>query len=346
MGGEQFGRIKRWAGVSASATVFALVSGSGVGERRAFAEKNEPTVEQVQAALEGAYGVHPGQRRNHAKGVCATGSFVGVPAASAYSRSALFSGRDVPVVARFSVGGGDPNASETEKGVRGMALELRLPGGGLQHMTMIDTPMFFAAVPRTFLEKFKSLKPDPATGKPDPKAVKAFAASHPESHAQGAFLSGHNPPASYASAAYFGVHTFKFIDRGGKTTLVRWRFVPQDGEKRLTDEEVKSKPPSFLEKTLIERTARGPIRWDMLLTIGKPGDPEDDPTLSWPADRKEVKVGTLKLSSAMSDKGGPCERINYDPLIMSEGVAPTNDPVLLFRSPSYAESFSKRQAGQ
>ena len=43
-----------------------------------------------------------------------------------------------------------------------MALEFRLPNGGLQHMTMINTPMFFAAMPRTFLDKMLALKPDPA----------------------------------------------------------------------------------------------------------------------------------------------------------------------------------------
>jgi catalase len=55
-----------------------------------------------------------------------------------------------------------------------MALEFRLPDGGLQHMTMINTPMFFAAMPRTFLDKMLALKPDPATGKPYPEALKAF----------------------------------------------------------------------------------------------------------------------------------------------------------------------------
>ena len=93
---------------------------------------------------------------------------------------ALFSGRAVPMVARFSLAGGDPNASDAEKSPRGMALEFRLPGDHLQHMTMLDTPTFFAAMPRTFLDKILALKPDPATGKPDPAALAAFAKMHPE----------------------------------------------------------------------------------------------------------------------------------------------------------------------
>lgn len=136
-----------------------------------------------------------------------------------------------------------------------------------QHMTMLDTPTFFAAMPRTFLDKILALKPDPATGKPDPAALAAFAKMHPES----AGLPEHNPPPSYANSAYFGIHTFRFIDRDERTTLVRWRFVPQDGEKSLTDAELASRPRDFLERALIERTKRGPMRWDMVITIGQPG---------------------------------------------------------------------------
>src|SRR6267142_1465146 len=146
----------------------------------ASAQGNEVTADQVVRALDGAYGVHPGERRNHIKGTCALGEFVGRSEAAAYSRSPLFAGDAVPVVARFSLAGGDPHAADTEKSARGMALEFRLPNGSLQHMTMINTPMFFAAVPRTFLDKMLALKPDPTTGRPDPEALKAFAASHPD----------------------------------------------------------------------------------------------------------------------------------------------------------------------
>jgi hypothetical protein len=45
-------------------------------------------------------------------------------------------------------------------------------------------------------------------------------------------------------------------------------------------------------------------------------------------------------------EGAECKNINYDPLVMNDGIAPTDDPVLLFRSPSYAVSFVKRLQGQ
>jgi catalase len=250
------------------------------------------------------------------------------------------------VVARFSLAGGNPRAKDAEKSPRGMALEFRPPNGGLHHMTMINTPMFFAAIPRTFLDKMIALTPDPATGKPNPASVEAFAATHPDNAGQAYFLADHNPPPSYANSAYYGIHTFKFINRGGDVTPVRFRFVPMDGEKRLSDAELKSMPNDFLEQALIGRTREGPVRWDMLLTIGQSGDPEDDPTREWPKERMELKAGTLTIASAMRQEGASCEKINYDPLVMGDGIAPTNDPVLLFRSPSYALSFTRRLQGK
>jgi catalase len=312
----------------------------------AASQPKQVTAKDVVTALEGAYDVHPGERRNHTKGTCALGTFVGMAGASAYSRSTLFSGSAVPVVARFSLAGGNPTAPDAERSPRGMALEFRLPTGSLQHMTMINTPMFFASMPRTFLDKMLALKPDPATGKPDPEALKAFAASHPDSTGQAKFLTDNNPPKSYANSAYYGIHTFKFINKDNKTTLVRWRFVPQDGEKGLSNAELMSEPRDFLEQVLITRTQQGPVRWEMLLTIGEPGDPEDDPTILWPKERKEIKVGTLTISSAMNQEGAGCEKINYDPLVMADGIAATNDPILLFRSSSYALSFTKRLQGK
>ena len=192
----------------------------------------------------------------------------------------------------------------------------------------------------------RALKLDPATGKRDPAKMKSFKASHPDSLAQSEFVAAHNPPVSYGNGAYFGIHTFKFIDADDKTTLVSWQFVPKDGEKQLTDAEMESKPADFLEQALIERTQQGPLQWDMMLSIGEAGDAEDDPTVLWPAERKQLKAGTLTLTSAMPQRGAACEKINYDPLVMSDGIAPTNDPVLLFRSPAYAVSFAKRMSGE
>lgn len=309
-----------------------------------MASESEVTPNQVIDAMEGVFGVTPGERRNHTKGTCVVGEFVGSKEAAMISRSELFSGKPVAAIGRFSLAGGNPNAPDTANSPRGMALEFALADGALQHMAMINTPVFGAATPRTFFDALMAKMPDPVTGKPDPEKVKAFKESHPDIKAQATFMANNNPPVSYANSAYFGIHTFKFINKTNETTLVRWQFVPRDGEKQLSDAELKSSPANFLEQSLINRVDKAVVQWDMMVTLGKPGDAEDDPTIAWPEERKQIKAGTLTISKAMPQKGAACEAINYDPLVMGDGIAATNDPVLLFRSPSYAISFAKRRS--
>jgi catalase len=82
----------------------------------------------------------------------------------------------------------------------------------------------------------------------------------------------------------------------------------------------------------------------MLVSIGEPGDSETDPTILWPKERKEINVGTLTLTSIAPAETAVSNRINFDPLVMADGILPTEDPILLFRSPSYAYSYARRQS--
>jgi catalase len=326
----------------ASAASFVAVLPPAV--RAADAEVTAPKMIE---AFEGTFGAHAGQRRNHIKGTCASGEFVGTSDAAALSRSPLFSGKTIPVVARFSLGGGNPDVPDAAPAPRGMALELRLPGGGLQHITMIDLPIFGAMSPASFRDAIVAARPDPKTGKPDPEKLKAYAASHPDAKALSQYTSRHAPTANYYQTTYFSIHTFRFVDAKSVEHMVKWRFVPRDGTKEMTAAELKAAPRDFLEKNLIERTRKGPAIWDMIVYIGEPGDPTDNPTLAWPETRRHFTAGTLTIKQAApQQKGTACEPINFDPLIMADGIAPTNDPILLFRSPAYAVSFGKRLSGQ
>ena len=317
----------------ANASETSSVAGSEGGE--------EAVAVAVNDALEGAYGRHKGKRRNHTKGFGTTGYFVGTEEAAQLSRSALFNGDRIEVIGRFSIAGGDPSASDSERSPRGMGLEFRLKNGALHHMTMIHTPMFFARTPSTFLDKFLALAKDVHTGKAD--KLTAFMKQHPDNAAQAHFLETNNPPASYANCTFYGIHTFRFIDHAGKTTNVRFRFMPEDGEKSLTDAQLAQMPREFLEAAFRDRVKQGPVRWEMIVTIGEPGDPEDDPTVLWPAGRREIKAGTLTLTSYAPDQAAGAYKINFDPMQMADGIGPTDDPVLRFRSSSYAISHSRRQ---
>ena len=310
-----------------------------------FAE-DQVSADQVVGAIEKQFGVTPGQRRNHINGVCVAGSFAGDKSIQAYTTSPLFSGKTIPVIGRFSLAGGSLKIPDTARNPRGMALEFELPQRKVQHFTMLNVPVFGAATPQSFYDGVVANTPDPATGKPDPEKQAAFKASHPDAQALGEYLAKNNPVTSYANSDFYSIHTFKFINKADKTTLVKWRFVPQDGVKRLSDEQLKTAPTSFLEDEIMARTKTGPVRWDMILTIGEPTDEQSNPTVYWPTDRKQIKAGVLTLTSASPQQGGACEKINFDPLVMAQGIAPTNDPVLLFRSPAYADSYAKRLTGR
>jgi catalase len=319
----------------ANASEISSVAGSEGGEELVAVAVND--------ALEGAYGRHEGKRRNHTKGFGTTGYFVGTKEAAQLSRSALFDGDRIEVIARLSLAGADPSASDSERSPRGMGLEFRLKNGALHHMTMIHTPMFFARTPSTFLDKFLALAKDVHTGKADPSKLTAFMKQHPDNAAQFHFLQTNNPPASYANCAFYGIHTFRFVDHAGKTTNVRWRFVPEDGERSLTDAQLAQERRDFLEAAFRDRVKQGPVRWEMIVTIGEPGDSENDPTVLWPPGRREIKAGTLTLTSYAPDQAAGAYKINFDPMQMADGIGPTDDPVLRFRSSSYAISHSRRQ---
>jgi catalase len=278
---------------------------------------------------------HAGRLTNHTDRICAIGEFVGTPAAAALTRSKLFAGRPIQVVARFSVTGSDPSG----RNAREMELELRLPDGSQEHMAMLNTQTFVAADPITFSEMIGAVKPDPSTGQPDEGRLRDFFASHPDAFAQSNFLTVIATPSSYADSRYFSVHTFRFIDAFGRTHFVRWRFIPRDGEKALTPSQTARTPAGALEKRFIARLAKGPLQWDMMVYVGGPGDTTDNATIAWPEVRRHFKAGRLTITRAILGSEPDCERINFDPLIVADGIAPTDDPILLLRSPAYAVAF-------
>lgn len=303
---------------------------------------DDPTPDQMVDAIQNIAGLHKGLRRNHGKGFCGQGTFQGDPAAAALSASPLFSGDSLPVLFRFSVAGPNPEAGDAAPGPRGLALQITLPDGGLQDMVMINAPVFAAATVKSFYERQLVSAPDPATGKPDPDKIKAYMASHPDAKPLMDWLKGHNPPDSYADTVYYSIHAFKFVDAAKKENWVKWRFAPRDGDKAMTAEDMAAAPHDFLEQKLVDRLKSGPVEWDMIVTIGEPGDPIDNPTLLWPGERHEIKAGTLTLAKSGAESAGTCDDVMFDPNLLGPGIEASPDPILAFRSGAYAVSLGRR----
>ncbi len=328
-------RLWRWAAIVAAvagtAAAFGYVGG-WLAPGRLTAQR---LVDQLQSG-----GVHPGFRRNHAKGVCVTGYFEGNGQASAYSTASVFASERTPVVGRFAIPGGNPYAPDASVPIRSMALRFTLPNGQQWRTGMNSMPVFPVATPQAFYEQLKAQQPDPATGKPDPARLAAFFAAHPETAAFRAWAKSAKPSASYASESYWGLDAFEFVDGAGVRHAVRWRMAPQDAAD--ADATAPAGDPDYLEADLRRRLTQGPLRWRLLVTLAAPGDPTDDATKTWPADRREVDAGTLVLQGTEPQDSGPCRDINYDPLVLPAGIEASDDPLLPARSAAYADSYLRR----
>lgn len=298
---------------------------------------------RVVDALENKFGVHPGQRRNHTKGFCFSGQFRGTAAARALSRSALFGADPVPVLGRFSLAGGDPDAADNAPNNHGMALRFTLPGGALQQMAMLDIPMFDLATPEGVLAKQLATTADPATGKPDPAKLAAFERQFPESLRLKQALAGQDRvPDGYQHDDFNSLHTFFLVDATGKRAPVRWQFVPADGVQRLGSAAAQARGKDFLFASLQQRLQRGPVQWAMRVTVANPDDPLLDPSLAWSGPHRSIEAGTLSVDAVHAQAGGQCGAVNFDPMVLADGIAPSDDPVLRFRSPAYAVAVGRR----
>lgn len=294
--------------------------------------------------FEATFGKFEGYRRSGAKGICASGQFVGSADARALSTASVFSGQTIPVVVRFSVGGANPKVGDNGKSQRNMALQFSLPGGERWLMGNINAPVFGAANPQQFLGRVASLQPDPATKMADPAKVKAFADANPEVLLQGKYFASQPVPASYGSINYWGVHGFGFVNASGTTQFGKWIFEPVGGVQGLTDEEAKAKGTSFLFDDLRQRVKDGKVAFNFNLELAQPGDKVDNATVPLPEGRKKVNLGTLKVTSVSPDAGGECLTINFDPNVMPKGVVPSADPMIAARAAPYVVSQSRRLA--
>jgi catalase len=291
--------------------------------------------------FEDVNGVHSGFRRNHAKGVGVSGFFESNGNGVRLSKAVVFQPGQVPVLARFSLGGGQPEAADTPAAVRGLGLQFSLPNGELWRTAMINLSVFPVRTPEAFYEQLIASKPDPATGKPDPEKGKAFRASHPETVEALKIIEREPPSSGFGNTTFYGLNAFYFTNAAGDVTPVRWLLRPvQPIEPASTASATGDK--KYLFHALIAQIHRQPLRWRLIVIVGQPGDPTNDATLPWPAGREEVDVGTVTLEKIESDDTSEARDINFDPLVLPVGIAPSDDPLLSARSAVYSQSFTRR----
>lgn len=285
-------------------------------------------------------GRHDGFRRNHAKGLSATGSFASTGAGAAICRAAVFQRGSVPVLGRFSLSGGLPDQADKPDTVRGLGLLFQVPNGQQWRTAMINIPVFADSTPQGFYERLLASKPLPDTGKPDAQKMAAFLDRHPETVAAMKIIKQSPPSAGFADSTFYGLNAFQFTNSAGATIPVRWSAVPLvAGGANAPGSSVGK---DYLFDDLIRTVAQQPVHWRLVLTIGEPGDPTNDATKPWPQSRRSIDAGTITISAVQTEEAGNARDINFDPLVLPDGIAASDDPLLAARSAVYARSFTRR----
>ena len=141
---------------------------------------------------------------------------------------------------------------------------------------------------------------------------------------------------NFIDSVYSGLNAFYFVNGSGARTPVRWSLTPM--QQALPP----SSGPNALFDALERQLRTGPLRWRLVLTVGEATDPTHDATLPWPADRRTVDAGMLTLDSVQADAAGNARDINFDPLVLPDGIVGSDDPLLSTRSAVYSASFRGR----
>jgi catalase len=289
-------------------------------------------------------GDHPGFRRNHAKGLCVSGWFDSTGAATLLSKSAMLASGRVPLIGRFALAGGMPMQADTAAAVRSLALRLLGPDGQEWRTGMNDIPVFAVNSAQAFYEQLLASQPDAATGKPDPRTMKAFLDRHPETVRALAIIGSRPVASGFAESTFNSLDAFRLVDEGGRSTPVRWAAVPLEPPSAGTPAPSSRPDTNYLFDDLIAQIHQRPLTWRLMIIVGQPQDPTGDATIPWPADRAQIDAGTVTLDTVSSEDGGACADINFDPLVLPPGIEPSDDPLLSARSATYARSFTLRVA--
>src|ERR1700716_1531505 len=154
------------------------------------------------------------ERRMHAKGSGAFGTFRVTHDISQYTKAAIFSqvGNTCEMFARFSTVAGERGAADAERDIRGYALRFYTTEGNWD-VVGNNTPVFFHRDPLKFPDFIHTQKRDPYTHMRSAPAAWDFWTRNPESlHQVTILMSDRGVPKNFRQQHGFGSHTFSFIN--------------------------------------------------------------------------------------------------------------------------------------
>lgn len=294
--------------------------------------------------LDTIFGLHPGFRPVHAKGIMLTGTFTPAANATSLTRAPHIQRESTPVTVRLSNFAGIPVVPDNDPegaSPRGFAVRFHLAEHVHTDIVGHSTDGFPTKTGEEFLEFLEALAAS-ASAKSKPTPIESFLAAHPKAlH----FVETPKPiPSSFARESFFGVNAFQFSSADGVTRYGRYRVLPEAGNDYLDTAKAAAKAPNFLFEELAERVSREPIKFKVLVQLAQSGDAVDDATIPWPEDRQQLELGTITLTEQVSKDDIEKARIIFDPVPRVDGIEPSGDPLIDLRAAIYLLSGRRRRA--
>jgi len=291
------------------------------------------------------------ERRMHAKGSGAYGTFTVTHDITRYTKAALFSkvGKQTPLMSRFSTVAGERGAADAERDIRGFALKFYTEQGNWD-MVGNNTPVFFFRDPKKFPDLNHAVKRDPRTNMRSAQNNWDFWTLLPEAlHQVTIVMSDRGIPASYRHMHGFGSHTYSFINANNERFWVKYHFRTQQGIKNLGDAEaadiVGRDRESFQRDLFDSIENRDFPKWTMYIQVMPEREAETyhlnpfDLTKVWPkGDYPLIEVGEFELNRNPDNYFAEVEQFAVSPANVVPGIGFSPDRMLQSRLFSYGDA--------
>ncbi len=291
------------------------------------------------------------ERRMHAKGSGAYGTFTVTHDITKFTKASLFTevGKQTEVFARFSTVAGERGAADAERDIRGFAVKFYTDRGNWDFVGN-NTPVFFLRDPLKFPDLNHVVKRDPRTNMHSNRNNWDFWTLLPEAlHQVTVVMSDRGIPASYRHMHGFGSHTYSFISPDNERYWVKFHFRTQQGIKNLTDTEaaeIIGKDRESHQRDLYESIERGDFpRWTLFVQVMAEADAEKLPyhpfdlTKVWyHQDVPMYEVGVLELNRNPENYFAEVEQAAFNPANIVPGIGFSPDKMLQGRLFSYGDA--------
>ena len=291
------------------------------------------------------------ERRMHAKGSGAHGTFTVTHDITRYTRAKIFGavGKQTPMFARFSTVAGERGAADAERDIRGFALKFYTEEGNWD-LVGNNTPVFFMRDPLKFPDLNHAIKRDPRTGLRSANSNWDFWTSLPEAlHQVTVVMSDRGLPRSFRHMHGFGSHTFSFLNAQNERFWVKFHFKTQQGIENLTDAEAEAlvgKDRESSHRDLYESIENKDFpRWTLYVQIMPEKEAGTyhlnpfDLSKVWPhGDYPLIEVGVLELNRNADNHFAEVEQAAFNPANVVPGISFSPDKMLQGRLFSYGDA--------